>query len=76
MENVKEKLTGCFALVFPDLDPAQYETASAQNMGDWDSIAQLRLLTAIGEAFDREIDFEEFEGATSFEALEKALQVQ
>jgi len=76
MDTVREKLTRCFALAFPKLDPREYESASAQNVAEWDSIAQLTLLTVIGEEFGREIDFEEFEGATSFKALEQALQVQ
>lgn len=76
MDTVKDKLTRCFALTFPNLDPGRYAGASAQNVREWDSIAQLTLLTLIGEEFGREIDFEEFEGATSFEALVQALQVQ
>ena len=76
MDNVRDKLGRCFALAFPKLDPSQYATASAQNISEWDSIAQLTLLTLIGEEFGREIDFEEFEGVTSFEALARALQVQ
>lgn len=74
MDSVKEKLNRCFALTFPNLDPAKYATANAQNVNEWDSIAQLTLLTVIGEEFGREIDFEEFEGATSFEALAQALR--
>lgn len=76
MDTVRDKLSRCFALAFPKLDPANYATASAENVNEWDSIAQLTLLTVIGEEFGREIDFEEFEGATSFAALERALQVQ
>jgi acyl carrier protein len=76
MDPVREKLDRCFALVFPKLDPTQYSFAAAQNMSEWDSIAQLTLLTLIGEQFGREIDFEEFEGATSYQALSRILQVQ
>jgi acyl carrier protein len=76
MDNVRDKLGHCFALVFPKLDPSQYSTASVQNLSAWDSVAQLTLLNLIGEEFGREMDFEEFEGATSFEDLARALQVQ
>jgi len=58
------------------LDSNQYAKASAENTPQWDSLAHVTLLTLIGEEFGREIDFEEFEGATSFEALERALQVK
>jgi acyl carrier protein len=76
MDAIREKLTRCFALTFPTLDPVLYPIASPQTVSEWDSIAQVTLLTLIGEEFGREIDFEEFEGATSFEALALALQVQ
>ena len=76
MDTITDKLSRCFALAFPKLDPSQYASASTQNMSEWDSIAQLTLLTLIADEFGREIDFEEFEGATSFEALARALQVQ
>jgi acyl carrier protein len=76
MDPIRDRLARCFALAFPKLDPSLYATASAQNVAEWDSIAQLTLLSLIGEEFGREMDFEEFEGATSFEALAQTLQVK
>jgi acyl carrier protein len=69
MDNLREKLMGCFLLVFPQLERSRVETASVDNVKQWDSVAQVNLLTVIGEEFGLEIDYEEFEGATSFEAL-------
>jgi acyl carrier protein len=69
MDKIKEKLAHCFSLAFPKMDPSQYATATAENTSAWDSMAQVTLLTLIGEEFGIDIDFEEFEGATSFEAL-------
>jgi acyl carrier protein len=76
MDDVRDKLGRCFALAFPQLDPSLYATASAENTGEWDSLAHVTLLTLISEEFGREMDFEEFEGATTFEALVRALQVK
>jgi acyl carrier protein len=76
MDIVREKLSRCFALVFPQLDTSQYAAATAKNTSEWDSLAHVTLLTLIGEEFGMDIDFEDFEGATSFEALEQALQVK
>jgi acyl carrier protein len=73
MDKIKEKLAHCFSLAFPDMDPSQYATASAENTKAWDSVAQVTLLTLIGEEFGMEIDFLEFEGDTSFEALAKRI---
>ena len=71
MNTIKDKLAHCFSLTFPKMDPAKYPTASAENTAEWDSIKQVTLLSLIGEEFsiDMEMDFEEFEDATSFEAL-------
>lgn len=69
MEDVKIKLAHCFSLAFPQMDPKQYETATADNTSNWDSIAQVTLLSLIGEEFGIDINFEEFEGATSFDSL-------
>jgi acyl carrier protein len=76
MDNVADKLGRCFALAFPKLDPSRYATASAENVSEWDSMVHLTLLMLISEEFGREMDFEEFEGATSFEALARALHSQ
>ena len=69
MDNTRTKLAHCFSLVFPNLEPSRIPEASAENVTDWDSIAQVNLLTLIGEEFAMDIDFEDFEGATSFKTL-------
>ena len=74
MNNVPERLTKCFTLVFPNLQPDQIPAASAENVSEWDSVAQISLLSLIGEEFDMDIDFEEFEGATSYASLADRLR--
>lgn len=69
MDATRQKLAHCFSLAFPQLEPSQYATANADNVPGWDSMAQLTLLSLVGEEFGIEVDFEEFEGATSFEAI-------
>ena len=64
-----ERLTGCFKKVFPNLSSAQTLIASQESVGAWDSIAQVTLISLIGEEFRIELDFEEFEEATSFTAF-------
>lgn len=64
-----EKLENCFAQVFPNLERGQIAGASSENVEEWDSIAQVTLLSLIGETFGLELDFEEFESATSFAAI-------
>jgi len=69
MDNVKDKLTACFATVFPSLGPAAIPSTTAARIAEWDSVAQVNLLSVIGEEFGIDIDFEDFEGATSFQAI-------
>lgn len=69
MNQVTRKLAHCFSLTFPNLPPERILAASADNLAEWDSIAHITLLTVIGEQFGIDVDFEEFEGALSFEAL-------
>jgi len=69
MNEIRDKLSHCFSLAFPQIDPSQRAGASVENTKGWDSLAQVTLLSLIGEEFGIDIDFEEFDGATSFEAL-------
>ncbi len=64
-----EKLESCFAQVFPNLERNQIPSAASETIKEWDSIAQVTLLSLIGETFGLELDFEEFEGVTSFGAI-------
>jgi acyl carrier protein len=66
---IKEKLTRCFCTVFPDLNPAEIESANIENTSGWDSIAQVTLLTLVSEEFGLDVDFEKFEGADTFSAF-------
>jgi hypothetical protein len=57
--------------VFPKLDRSQIATASADRVPE---VAQLTLLTLIGEEFGFEVDLEEFDEATSFVAIAERLR--
>jgi acyl carrier protein len=69
MDETANRLSRCFGLVFPQLKAEHIVQASAKNTDTWDSLAQLKLLSLIGEEFGIEIDYEDFEGATSFDEL-------
>lgn len=69
MDNISERLAKCFSLVFPGVAADQIPSATSESVSSWDSVAQINLLSVIGEEFGLDIDFEEFEGATSFGAL-------
>lgn len=74
MDTVATRLVRCFSLVFPAMPEERIPGASAQTVEEWDSVAQVTLLTVIAEEFGIEVDFEEFEDAVSFDALAAKLR--
>lgn len=70
MQNAEyERLVYCFEQVFPDLSRSTIPECTQSTVAAWDSIAHVTLMSLIGEAFEIEIDFEEFEDATSFASV-------
>jgi acyl carrier protein len=72
--HLAKKLESCFEKVFPNLPKSAIPNATNDNVREWDSIAQVTLVTLIGEEFAIDIDFEEFVGATSFTSLLEAVR--
>lgn len=68
-DAIFDRLVTCFENVFPKVSRIDIPSASHDTVGDWDSIKQVTLLSLIGEEFSIDIDFEEFEGATSFASI-------
>jgi len=68
-DRQEERLADCFERVFPTLSRSAIPSATHDNVAGWDSIADLTLVSLIGEEFGFEIDFEDFEHATSFTAV-------
>jgi acyl carrier protein len=71
-----EKLTGCFKKVLPGLSRADILSADQGSLAAWDSVAQVTLITLIGEKFGIEPDFDDFEEATSFAAFRDVLSAK
>lgn len=68
-DALHERLVGCLEQVFPELGRNAIPAATQDAVAGWDSIAHITLMSLIGEEFGVEIDFEEFEDATSFTAI-------
>jgi acyl carrier protein len=76
MDEMREKLAGCFHIVFPDLPPEAVYTASQSNTPQWDSVAAISLVNVIEEEFGIELDFETLAELTSFPLILDHLKVQ
>jgi len=49
MDPVHNKLTRCFAAVFPDLPATEISSASLGSVPNWDSLATINLVALIEE---------------------------
>lgn len=73
---VSERLITCFQNVFAGLDRTRIPSARQADIAAWDSIAHVTLLSVIGEEFGIDIDFEDFESATSFPTILEFVQAR
>jgi acyl carrier protein len=69
MPDARERLSKCFAAVFPALSTDEIAAASPETVEAWDSIANVTLLVVVEQEFDIAIAPEDFEHLTSFDAL-------
>jgi acyl carrier protein len=67
MNDVEQRVLECFGAVFPDVAPAEMSQLHRDAVAEWDSITQVTIIAALGEAFATEFDFEEFFEASSFD---------
>lgn len=66
MNDIHQRLDGCFANIFPDLRPEAIPLASAASLASWDSVAQVTLLASIAEEFDIELEMSDFDELVSY----------
>jgi len=69
MVEVQDRLTRCFASVFPDLPADQIRSASVETVPKWDSLAAVTLVAVLQEEFTVEIDLGDLPELTSFDAV-------
>lgn len=69
MNNISERVTNCFANVFPDIPAAEIPSASTASLKAWDSIAHITLLSAISEEFGIELEPEDYEELKSYSQI-------
>jgi acyl carrier protein len=76
MSELDDRLTRCFASVFPALVPDQIHRASVESVPDWDSLAAVTLIAVLEEEFNTAIDLMEMPELTSYHAVRDYLQKQ
>jgi acyl carrier protein len=76
MTTIQDRVTTCFANVFPDIQPGEIPNASTASLAAWDSVAHITLLSAVSEEFGVELEPEDFEELTSFVRIVDHLEKQ
>jgi acyl carrier protein len=76
MAEVEDRLTRCFASVFPALPVDELHNASVETVPDWDSLAAVTLVAVIEQEFDMQIDLMELPELTSYAAVRNYLLKQ
>jgi len=76
MNDIKTRLTRCFAAVFPGLDESEIDSANMKSVSEWDSIGALNLLMVIEEEFAVEIPADDIGALASFEQVLDYLQTR
>jgi acyl carrier protein len=66
MNNTQERIARCFTSVFPKLRRDEIANASTASVGSWDSLAHVRLLSAVAEEFGLDLDMDDYETLVSF----------
>lgn len=69
MADTRSRLIQCFSAVFSNLDEQGIPRASRSSVGSWDSLANFSLITVIEEEFGIQIDHDDVDKFTSFEAV-------
>jgi len=73
MNEIGERLTRCFSVVFPHLAETDIPLATPSAVEGWDSMATITLVSVIEEEFGIEIDPEDIEHFVSFETVSEYL---
>lgn len=70
MSDIRQRLTVCFAAVFPDLSPSDIPRASTATVSTWDSLASVTLVSIIEEEFSIQLAPDDLEELISFDLVQ------
>ena len=66
--SIRQRLEDCFQAVFPELNQTDIATATPETVPDWDSVAQVTLISLVEEEFAVQLTEDEYGEMLSFEA--------
>ena len=69
MDELKSRLSNCFAIAFPELDPREIPSAAMGSLASWDSLTVITLVSLIEEEFSFSIPPDDVIDLVSFELI-------
>jgi acyl carrier protein len=69
MADLESRLTKCFALAFPELDPREISSASTASLASWNSLAGITLIALVEEEFSLNISPDDIPDLISFDLI-------
>jgi len=74
MDDVTQRLIGCFQIVFPDLPASDIPRLSQAAAANWDSVAAITLMNVLEDEFSIEMDLDQVAELDSFDKLHTYVQ--
>jgi acyl carrier protein len=69
MDEMEQRLAGCFAAVLPELTAEEISQARATSVKSWDSVATITLIAVVEEEFGISIDVQDPAQFDSFQQI-------
>lgn len=69
MDELRSRLSNCFAITFPELDPQEIPSAAMGSLASWDSLAVITLVSLIEEEFAFSVPPDDVIDLVSFELI-------
>ena len=74
MDEIRQRLTKCFQVVFLDLPQEAIPGASTDTLAAWDSVSAITLMNVVEDEFGVKLDLDDLAGLDSFEKFYSHLQ--
>jgi acyl carrier protein len=73
MTAIDDRLAGCFANAFPELEPREIPSAAVDTVAEWDSLRAVVLVALLEETFDVRIPARDYPTLRSYAAVREYL---
>ena len=69
MDELRQRLIGCFHIVFPDVPESEIPSASQATLATWDSVATITMVNVVEDEFQIQLDLDQLADLDSFDRI-------